>query len=89
MSFLINPYFAGCMYGGVVGLELNNKKIVSEPITGTIDVIAKAAVYGITADITTKLFLERDNKKALSIILLGVSGYKLYKYFVNLLKNNY
>ena len=76
---MLDPFFAGSIYGAVLGVDKENiaKKVVEEPISTTVEVMATSALYGVTADVVSEIMIPTGGKNVLVAVLVGVAGYKL------------
>ncbi len=79
---MLNPYLVGSIYGTVLGVDKENigKQVVEEPISTTVEIMATSALYGVTTDVVSELLIPEGGKNVLLAVLLGVAGYKLYKF---------
>ena len=79
---LFNPFTSGYFYGTSIALTKNgiDKNITESPLITTIDIATTGCIYGLSADLASKVIFPEKAKYAMSGVLIAVAGYKLYKF---------
>jgi hypothetical protein len=80
VKVVADPFTAGYLYGTTLGVTKEDFKeeLTTSPFMTTFDVLARAGLYGVTAEFLSRTVVPEKAKMVLSLVLLGVSGYKLY-----------
>lgn len=85
IPLLFNPFTSGYIYGTSIALTKDgiDKNITESPLITTIDIATTGCIYGLSAELGSKVIFPEKAKYAMSGVLIAVAGYKLYKFMKN------